>query len=109
MSPEAWRSLISPTKKAMTSRARSKAETVGSRNFEPDRFLHSWDLEGLPVKNNLRSAIVQAFGLREDDNYVYHATASVTLAQVQTAIDHGDANGMHAWYRDEAGNQVRGF
>jgi hypothetical protein len=80
---------------------------VGSRDFKPERFLGSWDPTFLPVNNDLRSSIVQAFGLAPDDDYVYHAIASVTLTQVQAAIDHGDANGMHAWYRDEAGIQVR--
>jgi hypothetical protein len=58
------------------------------------------------VKNDLRTAVVQAFGLGKNDDYVYHATASVNLAQVQLAIDYGDANGMHAWYRDDVGHQV---
>jgi hypothetical protein len=85
---------------------KSKATTVDSRDFYPDQFLNSWHPASIPQNNDLRTAIVKSFRLKQTDDYVYHAIASVTLSQVQVAIDHGDVNGMHAWYRDVAGQQV---
>jgi len=74
--------------------------------FSADIFLELWGPQFLPKNNDFRGAIVRAFGLEPTDDYVYHAVASVTLTQVQVAIDHGNKNGMHAWYRDENGQQV---
>lgn len=83
-----------------------KAKTIGSAGFEPNEWLDAWDTSKAPLETDFASAIRNAFGLNPKDNYVYHAVASVTLAQVQVAIDHEDENGMHAWYRDEGGAQV---
>jgi len=80
--------------------------TVGSSSFDPDRFFAQWDEPGFPRDDDLKSFIIRAFGLKADDNYVYHAIASVTLDQVQVAINAGGLNGMHVWYRDEKGEQV---
>lgn len=83
-----------------------RAQTTGSTQFEPDAFFVSWtkDSKALPSHgNDLRPSIIAAFDLAESDNYVYHAIASVTLAQVQAAIEHGGENGLHAWYPNEAG------
>ena len=83
-----------------------RAQTTGSADFQPDVFLASWakDLKMLlPQENGLLSSIIAAFNLGQSDNYVYHAVASVTLAQAQDAIEHGSDNGLHAWYFDEAG------
>ncbi len=85
---------------------KSKAITVDSKDFYPDQFLNTWHPAGIPQNNDLRTAIVKSFRLKQTDDYVYHAIASVTLSQVQVAIDHGNVNGMHAWYRDIAGQQV---
>ncbi|KAL1870021.1 hypothetical protein VTK73DRAFT_2830 [Phialemonium thermophilum] len=52
-------------------------------------------------KNDFRQAITTWFKLPLSDNYVYHAITSTQLAQVQEVIDHGRANGLHDWYRDE--------
>jgi hypothetical protein len=84
---------------------RNKTHTFGSFSFDPDAFLKSWDHTLLPKTNDLRTAIVKAFNLGANDSYVYHAIASVTLAQVQAAIDQGSK--MHVWYRDEDGRWVR--
>jgi len=89
-----------------TVRFKGPPETIGASSFVPDGFLDSWTNESLPQNNDLRSSISQSFNLPENDNYVYHATASVTLSQVQNAINYGGANGMHAWYIDEEGKQV---
>ncbi|KAL9040738.1 MAG: hypothetical protein Q9180_001727 [Flavoplaca navasiana] len=83
-----------------------RAQTTGSTQFEPDAFFATWAKEFkalIPQGNNLRSSITAAFDLAQSDNYVYHAVASVTLAQVQAAIEHGGGNGLHAWYPDEVG------
>ncbi|KAL8911666.1 MAG: hypothetical protein Q9171_003193 [Xanthocarpia ochracea] len=83
-----------------------RAQTTGSADFQPDVFLASWAKDSktlLPQENGLRSSIIAAFSLGQSDNYVYHAVASVTLAQVQEAIEHGSDHGLHAWYFDEAG------
>jgi hypothetical protein len=82
------------------------AKTIGTAGFEPNEWLDAWNSSKAPSNNDFGSAIRIAFGLKPKDDYVYHAIASVTLAQVQAAIDHGDANGMHAWYRDEGEAQV---
>ena len=57
-------------------------------------------------KDDFRKAIVTAFNLNENDGYVYRAIASVTLEQVQLAIDAGGANGLHRWYVDTEGKSV---
>ncbi|KAL8901204.1 MAG: hypothetical protein Q9192_000681 [Flavoplaca navasiana] len=83
-----------------------RAQTTGSAQYDPDAFFASWakDFKApIPQGNNLRSSIIAAFDLAQSDNYVYHAVASVTLAQVQAAIQHGGGNGLHAWYPNEAG------
>lgn len=82
------------------------AQTTGSARFQPDAFIESWANDRgslLPQSNGLRSSIIAAFHLAQTDNYVYHAIASVTLAQVQEAIEHGGENGLHAWYPDKSG------
>ncbi|MCJ1251178.1 hypothetical protein MMC30_008409 [Trapelia coarctata] len=56
--------------------------------------------------NDFRDAITTAFNLPPNDSYIYHATASVTLAQVQQTIDAGSANGLQKWYIDEQGNSL---
>ncbi|KAF3181210.1 hypothetical protein TWF225_006757 [Orbilia oligospora] len=86
-----------------------KAVTTGSSTFTPDLFFEAWSDERQkdPVPNHdLQSAIIQAFGLKPSDNYVYHAIASVTLQQVQNAILQGGSKGLHAWYRDEKGEPL---
>ena len=82
--------------------------TEGSARFNPDVLFEIWDSgqKTLPTENDLRSSIISTFGLAPNDNYVYHAIASVTLAQVQTAIHHGSESGMHAWYHDDMGHPV---
>ena len=57
-------------------------------------------------KNDLGSAIIKGFNLPEDDSYIYHAIASVTLSQVQAAIDAGTAHGLCDWYLDLNGTSV---
>ncbi|KAF3906646.1 hypothetical protein ABW20_dc0109527 [Dactylellina cionopaga] len=84
-----------------------KAATTGSPAFTPDSFFVAWSDERQkdPVPDNdLRASIIQAFDLKPDDSYVYHAVASVTLQQVQNAVIQGGNRGLHAWYRD--GNEV---
>jgi hypothetical protein len=81
--------------------------TIGTSSFDPNEFIRSWDsINSVPLNNDFRDAIIRAFRLPSDDNYVYHAVASVTLPQVQSAIDAGRANGLCAWYRDGANNEV---
>jgi hypothetical protein len=56
--------------------------------------------------NDLRSAIQTAFHIPPTDTYTYHAHASVTLAQAQSAIAAGTANGLCDWYLDSSGTSV---
>lgn len=82
------------------------AQTTGSAQFDPDAFFDTWATESrvlLPQENKLRSSIISAFNLAQSDNYVYHAIASVTLAEVQSAIESEEDCGLQAWYPDEAG------
>ncbi|KAF3905910.1 hypothetical protein ABW21_db0200202 [Orbilia brochopaga] len=86
-----------------------RASTTGSSSFSPDSCFSDWseDKRKDPVPNgDLRTAIIQTFGLKPDDSYVYHAIASVTLQQVQNAIADGGKRGLHAWYRDEKGEPL---
>ena len=77
-------------------------------HFDPDALLEKWsgDEKTLPESSDFRSSIISTFSLPHDDSYVYHAIASVTLSQVQTAIDHGGDSGLHAWYLDGTGKSV---
>lgn len=90
---------------------RPQARTVKSASFDPALFFDSWaasSLELLPLDNDIQTSIIEAFRLKDSDDYVYHAIASVTLTQVQHAVSRGAGeNGMlHAWYRDSEGKQV---
>jgi hypothetical protein len=82
--------------------------TAGSTGFEPDAFIKQWNLDLVPnsEENDLNGCIQKAFELNNKDDYVYHAIASVTLQQVQSAVNAGSLNGMHAWYKDTDGKQV---
>jgi hypothetical protein len=91
----------------MSSSARNRPHTIGASSFDPDQFFDNWNDDCLPKDDHLQGAIIQAFKLKPTDDYVYHAIASVTLNQVQTAINHGGTHGLHAWYRDENGEQVK--
>lgn len=84
--------------------------TVGAAHFNPDILFMTWgddrEKRNLPQHDDLRASIVATFDLPKSDKYVYHANTSVTLTQVQEAINHGREAGLHAWYRDEEGNPV---
>ena len=86
-----------------------KAQTDGSDTFDPDKFFEAWSKEQItpPYDNNFRRFIIRSFGLPYDDTYGYKATAEVTLLQAQTYIEFGAQGGLHAWYKDEAGSEVR--
>jgi len=78
----------------------------GSPSWNPDTYLTDAELHAraqayLSEKNDLRSAITTSFSLRKADNYVYHAIAAVTLAQVQQGVNLGRAHGLHNWYYGE--------
>ena len=81
------------------------ASTVGSKTFQPNQLFEDASLldsvHSHLNKNDFRSAIITAFGLPENDDYIYHATASVTIAQVQVAINAGASHGLHDWYLDQ--------
>lgn len=83
--------------------------TIGSSTFEPDELFARWASgdHPLPEDNNLRSSLRKTFNLGQNDSYVYHAIASVTLSEVQQAIEHGGEGGLHAWYRDDEAKAVR--
>jgi hypothetical protein len=88
----------------------SQPYTIGSKSFNPQQLLQ--DEEKLKIANaflgkgDLHSAIITYFSLPENDSYVYHAVASVTLAQAQQAILQGDLHGLHDWYKDGEGRPV---
>jgi len=84
-----------------------RARTIGSAQFDADSFFERWSSErDLPTGSDLRSSIIKAFDLSSNDHYVYHAIASVTLADVQQAISVGLQHGMHGWYLAENGKPV---
>ena len=80
------------------------ASTVGSQAFQPDQLFEDTALiESVRIclnQNDLFTAIITAFQLPENDDFIYHATASVTLAQAQNAIIAGPSHGLHDWYLD---------
>jgi len=82
----------------------------GTTAFSPDELFTAWAKGDLSAptnnSNDLAGAISKAFGLKQADAYVYHATASVTLAQVQRIVEHGGQNNLHAWYKDGEGKVV---
>lgn len=80
--------------------------TVASHSFNPSQLFEDHSLldkvHAYLNQDDLRNAFIVAFNLRDNDDYVYHATASVTLTQVQNAIRAGSANGLHDWYLDKS-------
>lgn len=88
---------------------KAQARNTGSLHFEPNALFEAWskDQKSLPENDDLKSSIVSTFNLPSNDAYVYHATASVILSQVQEAIKHGNKAGLHAWYLDDEGKPVR--
>lgn len=84
--------------------------TVGAPRFSPELFFENpelfKDIHEYLRSNDLRSALHKAFSIPQNDSYVYHATASVTLSQVQTAIHAGPTHGLHDWYLDTEGHPV---
>ena len=83
--------------------------TEGASYFDPDGLFEKWAAgpKTLPEDNDLRSSIISTFSLPQNDSYVYHAIASVTLSQVQAAISHGGESGLHRWYFDHEGQLVK--
>lgn len=87
----------------------NKPQTEGSTSFDPDSFFESWRKEELtpPYDNDFRKFILRSFNLPlRQEEYVYRATAEVSLLQVQTYLEFGGQGGLHAWYRDEDGKEV---
>lgn len=87
-----------------------KQYCVGSTEFNPlavcrDELLRDHVGE-LLQKNDLYQACRLLFKLPDNDDYVYHATASVRLAEVQHIVQLGAVNGLHTWYQTEDGSQV---
>ena len=87
----------------------SGSQTDGSTTFDPEKFFQAWESGEVtpPYDNNLRRFIIRAFGLSMNDDYQYQATSAVTLLQAQTYIEFGAQGGLHAWYRDDEGKEVR--
>ena len=89
-------------------RVPKKARTDGSSTFEPDKFFEAWSKDEItpPYDNNFRRFVIRSFGLPLDDSYGYQATTEVSLLQAQTYLEFGAQGGLHAWYRDEKGEEV---
>ncbi|KAK3694259.1 hypothetical protein B0T22DRAFT_533344 [Podospora appendiculata] len=90
-------------KKKKTTATPAVVHCVGSATFVPsdaieDTATHEKALQALLADDDFETAIKTWFRIPDDDAYEYIATASMTLAQVQKAINMGSANGMHAWY-----------
>ncbi|KAK0665869.1 hypothetical protein QBC41DRAFT_327055 [Cercophora samala] len=99
---------------------------VGNPDFDPERAVadqerHRAALELLRggEKNDFEGAVRLWFGLpgageeegeegEEEEEYVYHAGASVTLPQVQRGVEMGGGRGLHGWYEGvEMGGEVQ--
>ncbi|KAL6409452.1 hypothetical protein AUP68_05826 [Ilyonectria robusta] len=78
---------------------------VGSPYFQPDDLIQDVERQkqalDLLIQNDLYNASRVLLQLPERDLYTYHAITSVKLAEVQAVVNLGDANGLHAWYRNE--------
>ena len=80
------------------------AVTDGSKTWAPSHVFdnknsEAWDKVHSYLKaNEFRAAVASAFELPQGDNYIYHATASISLAQAEAAVHAGRSNGLHAWY-----------
>jgi len=85
-----------------------KAQTEGSSSFDPDKFFEAWSRGEIAVPNDddFHKFVLNAFGLKSSDSFIYRATAEVTLAQAQAYLAHGGQGRLHEWYRDEEGEQV---
>lgn len=94
----------------MATKGGSKKGCLGSPAFDPDERVHDAAAREEALdhlrKDGFRDAITSWFKLPTGDKYVYHAITSVLLAQVQDFVDKGRANGLHDWYRNEAGEVV---
>ena len=94
----------------MSRPARVPARCVGSPSFSPDEIIANQDKHQKArehlAQNNLYEASRALLGFPAQDSYVYHATASVKLAEVQKVVNFGGVNGLHAWYRNEDGTPV---
>lgn len=75
------------------------------RNYFSEPDCYAKVLDSLS-RNDLRSAIITGFGLSSHDDYVYRAIASVTLSQVQGAVEAGTENGLCDWYPAVDGSSV---
>ncbi|GAB7342368.1 hypothetical protein MBLNU457_g0586t1 [Dothideomycetes sp. NU457] len=84
-----------------------KPQTEGSLTFDPAEFFKAWEKEEIkpPQNSDFFHFMLHAFGLRSSDDYTYRATAEVTLAQVQTYLEHGGVGRLHEWYLDDQGKQ----
>ncbi|KAM0307501.1 hypothetical protein HYE67_000827 [Fusarium culmorum] len=81
---------------------------VGNPAFKPDDAIEDIDRQKEAVdyllKNDLYNASRVLFQLPDPDPYTYHAITSVKLAQVQSVVNLGGSNGLHAWYRGDDGS-----
>ncbi|KHN94256.1 uncharacterized protein MAM_07892 [Metarhizium album ARSEF 1941] len=88
--------------------SKARARCVGNPSFRPDDIARNQDklnrARDLLSKNDLYEASRVLLGLPEADVYIYHAIASVKLAQAQHVVDRGGDNGLHAWYKAEDGS-----
>lgn len=94
----------------MASKGGTAKGCVGSPSFDPDERVHDTAAREEALahlqKDDFSDAISSWFKLPKADKYVYHAITSVLLAQVQDIVSRRGANGLHAWYRNEAGEAV---
>lgn len=83
---------------------------VGSPSFRPDTASNDASIKQQVqehlTNDDLYNASRALLGLSQNDDYVYHATASVRLAEVQHIVSLGAVNGLHAWYKNEDGSAV---
>lgn len=87
-----------------------KQGCVGSPTFDPAQQVRDEGAREEALahlrKDELQDAVRSWFKLPATDKYVYHAITSVQLAQVQEVVKRGRANGLHDWYRNDAGEAV---
>ena len=84
---------------------------VGNPNFDPSKAFADTEnyekaLRALNEDSDFDKAIRTWFGIPDEDDYVYHAVASVTLRQAQRAVEVAREKGLCLWYDGVLGEGV---
>lgn len=74
-----------------------RIECFDSTRWEQDADLQN-AVRGHLDADEIKQALVVAFGLSPDDSFEYWAHMPITLSEMQRLVNLGDVNGLHHWY-----------